>query len=175
MAHDVRAGIHAERHDGTVAEHMVGLPIISRVGTGLIVACMSIAYGQVAQEDHGRNGVVSVVHPDAVINTRSRIVDIRSTAEGVSSTYSEIVILVPVGVRARADIGIGTFIRSSNHCLAKGSRIVTEITRQAAVAHRQEIFIGVGQLVDITVGKFWIGPHVVIAVGCVVDKTDACV
>ena len=53
MADNVGARIYAVRHDGTIAEDMVGLPIIERASAGLIVASVRIANGQVAEEDNG--------------------------------------------------------------------------------------------------------------------------
>ena len=70
VVHVVGRRVHAVGHDGTVAEHMVGLPIVKRRGMGLVVARMGIAHGQVANKNHRRHGVIGVVHPNAVVAAR---------------------------------------------------------------------------------------------------------
>ena len=50
MANGVGRRIHAVWHDGTVTEHMVSLPIIGGVSTGLITTRACIANGDVAKE-----------------------------------------------------------------------------------------------------------------------------
>ena len=100
MAHGVGRRIHAVRHDGTITEHMVGLPIISGIGAGLITTCAGIANGNVAKESHGRDRVVGVIHPDAIVNASGRICQSGRLAEDIGSTYTEVVVFIPIGVGA---------------------------------------------------------------------------
>ena len=153
MADIVGAGIHTVRHDGTVAEDMVSLPIIERASTGLIVASVSIANGQVAEEDNGRNGVVGVIHPDAVVNTCGCIVDVGHLTKGTGGTNTKVIILIPIGYRARTDVGIGGFVFATEHGLAEARLTITEITCQTAVAHGEEVFVGVGEGIHLAFGQ----------------------
>ena len=172
MANGVGCRIHAVRHDGTVTEHMVSLPIVGRVDAGLIIACMGITYSDIAEENDGRDRVVSVVHPNAVVNTSGRVGQRGRLAKDVGSTYTEVIIFIPVGVGARSDVGISSLVLCTNHGLTETHGVVTEVARQAAVTHSKEILVGIGQLVHVGVGELGIIPHVVVAVGGIVDKTD---
>ena len=67
MADGVSGGLHTVRHDGTITEHMVRLPIVQRAGVGLITTRVGITHGEVAQENDGRNSVIGFIHPNAIV------------------------------------------------------------------------------------------------------------
>ena len=135
---------------------------------------MGIADGEVAEEDNGRNGMVSVVHPYTVVNTGRGVVDVGCAAKSVGGAYTEIIVLIPIRVGARANVTVGSLVLGADHGFAEASRtIVSEVARQAAVAYGKEVLVGIGQLVDVAVGELGLIPHVVVAVGGVVDETDA--
>ena len=115
---------------------------------------MGIADGEVAEEDYGRNGMVSVVHPYTVVNTGRGVVDVGCAAKSVGGAYTEIIVLIPIRVGARANVTVGSLVLGADHGFAEASRtIVSEVARQAAIAHGEEVFIGVGQTIDIGVGE----------------------
>ena len=145
--------IHTIRHDGAVAKHVVGLPIIGGAGAGLVVAGMGIAHCQVTKEDDGGNGIVGVVHPDAVINASGRVVDVGHLTKGVGGTNAEIIVLIPIGFHRRADIGIGTFVLGDEHGFAEAGLAVAEVACQAAVTHGEEVFICVGKRIHLAFGQ----------------------
>ena len=135
MAHRVGRRIHAVRHDGTVAQDVVGLPIIGRIRAGLIVAGMGIAHGEVTEEDDGGDSVVGVVHPNAVVNACGGILQSGCVAEDIGGTYAKVIVFIPIGVGARADVAVGGLVFGTDHGLTEASRAVAEVARQTAVAH----------------------------------------
>ena len=114
---------------------------------------MGIADGEVAEEDNGRNGMVSVVHPYTVVNTGRGVVDVGCAAKSVGGAYTEIIVLIPIRVGAGSDVGIGGFVLATDHSFTIAGLVVAEVARQAAIAHGEEVFIGVGQTIDIGVGE----------------------
>ena len=157
---------------------MIGLPIIGGRATAAatigIVPSISIANSDVAEESHGRNGVVGVVHPNGVIHARGRVVDVGRAAERVGGSHAKVIVFIPIGVRTRADIGIGGLVLATEHGLAIAwTTIVSKVARQAAVTHGKEILVGVGQLVHIAVGELRVRPLLMVAVGGVVDEAHA--
>ena len=149
MAHVVGRRIHAIRHDGAVAKHMVGLPVVKRSGAGLVVAGMGITHGEVAEEGDGRNGVVGFVHPNAVVNTSCRVLLGRGLVHYRCGTHTKVIVFIPIGYGAGADIAVGGLVFATEHGLAEAGLAVAEVTRQAAVAHSQEILVGIGQGVHV--------------------------
>ena len=164
--------IHAEWHDGTITQHVIGLPVIGGTRTSLIVASMSIANGQVAEKDDGRNRIVGVIHPNAVINTRGRVVDIGHLAKSVGCTHTKVIVFIPIGYRTRTDIRIGSLVLATKHSLTEAGLAVTEITSQATITHSEEIFIGVGESIHLVLGQLRLRPRGLAAVGSVVDKAS---
>ena len=156
---------------------MISLPIIcgrATAAAGGIVPCISIANGDIAQKSHGRNGVVGVIHPNGVVNACGTASLGGRVAEGVGGTYAEIIIFIPISVGARADVGIGGFVLATDHGFAEtGTSAVTEIARQAAIAHGQEILVGVGQGIDVAVGELRVRPLLMVTVGGVVHEAHA--
>ena len=93
---------------------------------------------------------------------------------GVVRPNAKVVVFIPVGVGTRADVAVGGFVLATNHGFAEaGASAVTEIARQAAVAHGQEILVGVSQLVHVAVGELRVRPLLMVAVGGVVGKPHA--
>ena len=135
MADSVGGRIHAVRHDGAITEHVIGLPIIKRGGTGLIVSCMGIADCNVAEEGDGRNCVVSVVHPDAVVNACGTVLLSGGLVHDRCGTHTEVIVFIPIGHWAGTNVGISGFVLTTKHSLAEAGLAVAEVTRQAAVAH----------------------------------------
>ena len=133
---------------------------------------MGIANCEVTKEDDGRNGIVSIVHPDAVVNASGSVVDVGHLVKGIGGTNTEVIVLVPVSHGAGADIGIGGFVFATKHGLTEARLAVAEVTRQAAVAHGEEVFVGVGERIHLGTGQLRIGPSGFAAVGGIVDKAS---
>ena len=172
VAHVVGRRIHAVRHDGAVAKHVVGLPVVKRSGAGLVVAGMGITHGEVAEEGDGRNGVIGFVHPNAVVNACSSVFKCGGLVHYRCGTHAEVIVFIPIGYGARADVAVGGLVFATEHGLAEAGLAVAEVTRQAAVAHSQEILVGVGQGVHVGNCELGVFPSGFSTVSCVVDKTD---
>ena len=99
MAYGIGRRIHAVRHDGAVAKHVVGLPIIGGVRAGLIPTCAGIANGDIAEESHGRDCIIGVVHPDAVVNASGGVFKRGCLVKNVGGTYTKVIVLIPIGDR----------------------------------------------------------------------------
>ena len=88
------------------------------------------------------------------------------------STHSKVVVLPPIGLRARSDITPDAFVSNSQKGFCKTSAVVTPIGSQAAVTHSPEVFVGVGHRIDIADGKLRVVPHRVVTVCSIVGKTN---
>ena len=167
--------LHTERHDGTVAQCVVGLPVVLVRNTALVAACMGIAHSEVAEERNGGNAIEFVVVPDGIIDTVSGLFVGRHLAKHVGGTHAEIVVLIPIGAGAGTDVGVSALCVGTNHGLAEAGAVVTPVGSEAAVTHGEEGLAFVGEIVHVINGERRVGPTRLTTVGGVVDETDACV
>ena len=134
---------------------------------------MGIADCNVAEEGDGRNCVIGVVHPDAVINTCGTVLLSGGLVHDRCGTHAEVIVFIPIGHGAGTNVGISCLVFATKHSFAEAGLAVAEVTRQAAVAHSQEVFVCVGQCVDVRNRKIRIGPAGFSTMGSIVDETYA--
>ena len=126
---------HAERHDGTVAQGVVGLPVVFIGNTALVAIGMGIANGEVADERDGGDAVEFIVVPNGIVNTICSLLVCRHLAKHVGGTHAKVVVLIPVSAGTGANVGICAFGVGTNHGFAKACAIIAPVGGQAAVAH----------------------------------------
>ena len=69
VAHLVGSGLHTIRHNGTVTEDMVSLPIIKSFAMKLISKSLSGIAGKETDVKYRVYGVIGVIRPDGIVNT----------------------------------------------------------------------------------------------------------
>ena len=174
MANIVSSRPFEIRHHGAVAKTLVGSPIVFvRDATGIIVS-MSIGHGHIADERHRVQGVEARIVEQGIIDTRLGLSLRGHLIKSRGSTYTEIVVLIPIALRNGTDIAEGSLVGGTNHRLTEAGLIILsvfEVGGQAAVAHSPEVLAGVRQAVDIRVCEFWIVPFLNVTMGSVVNET----
>ena len=173
MAYIVFGGLHAERHDGTVAERVVGLPIVFVGSAALVVVGMGVAHGDVADERDGGNAVELGIVPNGIVAAVGGLLIGGHLAESIGGTHSEVIVFIPISARARTDVGVGGFRVGANHGFAKAGAVDSPVGSVAAVAHGEEGHTLVGEVVHVADGELRVCPAGVGAMGSVVDETDA--
>ena len=104
---------HAERHDRTVAESVVGLPVILVGNTALVTIGMAIAYSEVADDWDGRDAIVFIIVPDGIIATVCSLFVCGHSVGHIGGTHTKVVVLPPIGAGAGTDVSV-----SSGHIVA---------------------------------------------------------
>ena len=67
MANTVGSRLHTVRHDGTITQHMVSLPVVKRTDVQLIAERLSGIASKVANVKDGIDGVVSIIIPNGIV------------------------------------------------------------------------------------------------------------
>ena len=133
---------------------------------------MSVSHGEVADERHGIQCVEAGVIKHGIVATRRSLCLCGHLVHDRRCANTEIIILIPIGTRAGADVTESTFVGDSQKSLGKASSAIAPVGSQAAVTHGPQIFVVVGHRIDIADGEAGIGPTCFRTVGGVVDETD---
>ena len=174
MAYVVGGRLGVVRHHGTVAEALIGSPIIFVCNTALVSIGMSVCHGHIAGKGHRVQGVHLCVVKHEVINTGCGLRHSGSLAHRVGGAYTKIIILIPIGFRNGTDIAESTLVLGADHGLTVTGVItaVSKVAGQAAVTHGPEVLVGIGQCIDIVVGEVRTIPLLDVTVSGVVGKSD---
>ena len=141
---------------------------------------LSCITGKKARIKNGIHCVIGIVRPNGIVAAHGGLFHGRhcSSLAGVnvgvdgSGTHAKLIVVVPSGVRARADIGEGTFVFSTHQSLSITSAI-SPVARLAAVTHGIEILVLIGQIGNIADGEARTRPAGLAAMSGVVGKADS--
>ena len=95
MAHIVSSRHFKVRHHGTVAEALIGSPVILVINRRGITVGMRIAHGHIADERHRIQSIETGIIKQGIVRTRTGLRLRWHLAKSISGTNTKIIVLIP--------------------------------------------------------------------------------